>query len=265
MKTQEWIVEDGRIISEPNGAIRAVTLDRPARRNALTPALREALADAIEAALADADCRVIVITGANGHFCSGGDISSFTDMTAVSGRTRMQRAHRMARAILSSEKPVIAAIEGHAAGAGLCLAAGCDIVVASRAAKFSCTFNRVSLLPDLGGLWSIPQRIGLGRTKMLVMSGRTLTADEAERQGLVELVCDPGEALTAALALAREVAHNAPLTHGFIKSTLSRGPMPLEALLAVEADTQGILYDSEDLIEGRNAFLQKRPPNFRGA
>jgi 2-(1,2-epoxy-1,2-dihydrophenyl)acetyl-CoA isomerase len=242
-----------------------LTLDRPARRNALTPPFRDNLAAAIESALADVECRVIVLTGAGGHFCSGGDIGSFTNMAAVSGRTRMQRAHRMVRAIVSGEKPVIAAVEGHAAGAGLCLAADCDIVVASREAKFSCTFNRVGLFPDIGGLWSIPQRIGLGRTKMLMMSGRVLCADEAERQGLVELLCDPGQALMTALSLAQEVARNAPLTHGLVKSTLARGPMPLEALLAPEADNQGVLYGSEDFVEGRNAFLEKRAPSFRGA
>lgn len=264
MNTQEWTVEDGRITVEPDGAVRVVTLDRPARRNALSPPFRNALVDAIESALVDTDCRVIVLTGAGGHFCSGGDISSFTNVTAVSGRARMRRAQRTVRAIVSGEKPVIAAVEGHAAGAGLCLAAACDIVVASRAAKFSCPFNRVGLLPDLGGLWSIPQRIGLGRTKMLMMSGRTLAAEEAERQGLAELVCDPGAALETAVTLAHEVARNAPLTHGLIKATLARGPMSLEALLAAEADNQGVLYGSEDYIEGRNAFLEKRTPTFRG-
>lgn len=262
---QQWTIDDGRVTLAAEDAVRVVTLDRPARRNALTPLFRDHLATAVEAALADAACRVIVLTGAGGHFCSGGDIGSFAGMTAVSGRARMQRAHRMVRAIVAGEKPVIAAVEGHAAGAGLCLAAACDIVVASREARFSCTFNRVGLLPDLGGLWSVPQRIGLGRTKLLMMSGRTLGAEEAERQGLVEELAAPGRALAQAIALAHEVSRHAPLTHGLVKATLARGPMPLEALLAAEADGQGLLYGSDDFVEGRDAFLAKRAPGFHGA
>lgn len=263
MTTQEWSIDDGRITSRADGKVRVVALERPARRNALSPPFRDRLADAIEHALADEDCRVVVLTGAGGHFCSGGDIGSFTNITAVTGRARMQRAHRMVRAIALGEKPVVAAVEGHAAGAGLCLAAACDIIVASREAKLSCSFNRIGLLPDLGGLWSIPQRIGLGRTKLLMMSGRVLPAPEAERQGLVEILAEPGEALATAVALAHEIATHAPLTHGLIKSTLTRGPMPLESLLSTEADNQGVLYGSADFVEGRDAFLQKRPPVFR--
>lgn len=265
MNDLEWTTEDGRITSQADGPVRVVTLDRTARRNALTPEFRDHLASAVEHALGDADCRVVVLTGAGGHFCAGGDIGSFTNMASVSGRARMQRAHRMVRAIAAGEKPVMAAVEGHASGAGLCLAAACDIVVASRTAKFSCTFNRVGLFPDLGGLWSVPQRIGLGRAKLLMMSGRTLEAPEAERQGLVELLSEPGETLAAAVTLAREIAAQAPLTHGLVKSTLARGPMPLEGLLAAEADIQGVLYGSQDFEEGRQAFLEKRRPVFRGA
>lgn len=264
MKNQEWTTDDGRVTSRADGAVRIVTLERPARRNALSAPFREHVATAIEHALADEDCRTIILTGAGGHFCSGGDMASFTGVTAVTGRTRMQRAQRLVRAVAAGEKPVIAAVEGHAAGAGLCLAAACDIVVASREARFSCSFNRVGLLPDAGGLWSVPQRMGLGRAKLLMMSGRVLPAPEAERQGLVEILAEPGEALTAALALAREIAGNAPLSHGLLKATLARGPMALEQLLAIEADAQGVLFGSEDFSEGRAAFLGKRPPVFNG-
>lgn len=265
MERREWAGDEGRVTLDLDDAVGVVTMDRPARRNALSPPFREQLVAALEAALADSDCRVIVLTGTGGHFCAGGDIGSFAGMTAVSGRARMQRAHRLVRALAGGEKPVIAAIEGHAAGAGLCLAAACDIVVASREAKFSCSFNRVGLLPDAGGLWSIPQRIGLGRAKLLMMSGRVIDAQEAERQGLVEQLCEPGQAVAQAVDLAREVARHAPLTHGLIKATLARGPMPLEALLAAEADGQGLLYGSRDFVEGCEAFMQKRAPVFRGA
>lgn len=256
--------EQGQVHYERRGAVGIVTLDRTARRNALSPTFRDRLADTLETAMADADCRVLVLTGAGGHFCAGGDIVSFEGMKAPSGRTRMQRAHRMVRLVVRGEKPVIAAVEGHAAGAGLCLAAACDVVVASSTARFSCTFNRIGLFPDLGGLWSLPQRMGLGRARLLMLTGRMLDAEQAERQGLVEQVCAAGEALATAVALAEEMSRTAPLSNALVKSVFARGPMPLEDLLSAETDAQGVLYGSEDFDEGRRAFIEKRAPSFKG-
>jgi enoyl-CoA hydratase/carnithine racemase len=159
---------------------------------------------------------------------------------------------------------VIAAVEGHAAGAGMCVAANCDIVVASTEAKFTCSFNKIGLLPDLGGLWSIPQRMGLGRAKLLMMTGRMIDATTAQAQGLVEELCAPGAALETAIAMAQEIAQTAPLTNGFVKAALSRGPMNVDELLALECDMQGLLFGTEDFQEGRTAFMEKRKPAFKG-
>jgi 2-(1,2-epoxy-1,2-dihydrophenyl)acetyl-CoA isomerase len=254
----------GTVKAERVGAVALLTLSYPERRNALSLPLRAVLLEALQAAMTDDACRAVVITGEGSHFCSGGDISSFDGVTPTSGRLRMQRVHPIVRLIVRGEKPVIAAVEGHAAGAGLCLAAACDMVVASREAKFSCTFNKIGLFPDLGGAWSLPLRMGHGRAKMLMMSGRVLSAETAERQGLVELVTDPGRALEEALALAQDVAKTAPLSNGLVKAVLSRGPASLEEVLAAEADAQGVLYGSEDFQEGRTAFLEKRSPTFHG-
>src|SRR5690606_7501173 len=119
-------------------------------------------------------------------------------------------------------------------------------------------------LPDLGGLGAVQQRMGLGRSKMLMMSGRVLDGETASRQGLVDELCEPGQALETALALAGEIADNAPLSHGLIKSALARGPMPLEDLLALEVDAQAVLFGSEDFREGTRAFMEKRKPAFKG-
>lgn len=256
--------DEGQVRVSRDAQVTVLTLDRPARRNALSPQFRDRLSEALAAAMDDAQCRVVVITGAGGHFCAGGDIVSFEGMKAPSGRTRMQRAHRMVRLVMRGEKPVIAAVEGHAAGAGLCLAAACDLVVASTSARFSCTFNRIGLFPDLGGMWSIPQRMGLGRARLLMLTGRMLDAQQAAEQGLVEQLCENGQALSTAVALAHEIARASPLTNGLVKSVLARGPMPLEDLLSAETDAQGVLYGSEDFDEGRRAFLEKRAPNFQG-
>lgn len=254
----------GSVSLRNEDGISILTLSYPERRNALSLPLRAALLEALQTAFADEECRVIVITGEGAHFCSGGDISSFDGVTPASGRVRMQRIHPIVRLLLKGEKPVIAAVEGHAAGAGLSLAAACDMVVASREAKFSCTFNRIGLFPDLAAAWTLPQRMGLGRAKMVMMSGRMLDAETAERQGLVDELAEPGQALAQAMALAREVAAAAPLSNGAIKAMLGRGPLALEELLAAEADIQGVMYGTDDFQEGRHAFMEKRKPVFKG-
>lgn len=256
--------QGGNVNIERHGVVWVLELDYPERRNALSLPLRTRLESALQEALASEDCRVIVLTGSGDHFCSGGDISSFDGVTPAKGRTRMQNVHRLVRLITKGEKPVIAAVEGHAAGAGMCVAADCDIVVASETAKFSCTFNRIGLLPDLGGMWSIPQRMGLGRAKLMMLTGRVLEAHAAQAQGLAEEVCPAGKARETAIALGQEIAQFAPLTNGLVKATLARGPMPFEDLLAVETDAQGVLYGTEDFQEGRRAFLEKRKPVFKG-
>jgi 2-(1,2-epoxy-1,2-dihydrophenyl)acetyl-CoA isomerase len=253
-----------KVIVDKQGPVSILTLSYPQKRNALSMALREMLGQALRKELEDQTCRVIVLTGEGGHFSSGGDISGFEGVNSVNGRTRMQRTHEIVRLIMRSEKPIIAAVEGHAAGAGMCVAADCDIVVASTEAKFTCSFNKIGLLPDLGGLWSIPARMGLGRAKMMMLTGRTLDASTAQAQGLVEQLCEPGQALSCAVQLAQEIAQFAPLTHGLTKAALAHGPMSVDALLALEVDLQGLLYGTEDFLEGRTAFMEKRKPSFKG-
>jgi 2-(1,2-epoxy-1,2-dihydrophenyl)acetyl-CoA isomerase len=254
----------GTVKMEKTGAVAVLTLSYPERRNALSLTLREHLHDRLFDAMNDPEVKVLVLTGEGAHFCSGGDLSSFDGVTPAGGRARMQRVQRVVRLLVNGEKPVIAAIEGHAAGAGLSLSAACDIVVASSEAKFSCTFNRIGLVPDLGGLWTLPARMGLGRAKMMVMSGRVLDAKAAEAQGLVDEIVEPGKALEAAVALAQQVAATAPLSNGATKAILNRGLSTLDQVLAAEADAQGVMYGSEDFVEGRAAFLEKRKAVFQG-
>ncbi|WP_419899476.1 enoyl-CoA hydratase/isomerase family protein [Roseomonas sp. USHLN139] len=241
-----------------------LTLSYPRRRNALAPALREALMAHLEAALSNPECRAIVLAGEGGHFCAGGDISGMQGITGMGGRARLHWGHRMIRLLAEGEKPVIAAVEGHAAGAGISVAAACDIVVASRAAVFTCSFNRVGLVPDLGLAWTLQRRMGLGRAKRVMLVGAPMGAEEAATLGLVDQLAEPGQALAAARAMARQIATRAPLSNALAKTLLNRSTGTLAESLAAEADFQGLLYTTEDFQEGRDAFLGKREPSFKG-
>lgn len=254
----------GGVGVERQGAVAIVTLDYPQRRNALSLPVREALHDALAEVLADDACRVIVLTGAGGCFCSGGDISGMEGVEPVAGRQRLRRIHRVVRQIMDSEKPVIAAVEGWAAGAGISLAAACDIVVAASDARFVCSFNKIGLMPDLGAAYSLTQRMGAGRARYMMMSGETFTAEAAERMGLVEVVSEPGAALAAAIALAGRMATTAPLANAMTKALVARMPASLDDMLKAEVEAQAVLFSSEDFAEGRAAFMDKRPPVFKG-
>jgi enoyl-CoA hydratase/carnithine racemase len=249
---------------ERDGPVAVLTLANGARRNALSLPLRAALIAALERAFADRACRAIVLTGEGDHFCAGGDITGMTGLDAVAGRDRVLALGRIARLIVGGEKPVVAAVEGHAAGAGLSLAALCDIVVASRTARFTCSFNKLGLVPDLAASFVLPLRMGLGRAKLLMLSGRTLDAEAAERGGLVEIVAEAGQARAEALALAHELAAKAPLSNAYAKALLARMPRDLEEMLRAEADAQAILFTSQDFDEGRRAFGEKRAAVFEG-
>ncbi|MGA0595097.1 enoyl-CoA hydratase/isomerase family protein [Enterovirga sp. CN4-39] len=257
--------EETAILREDrDGPVLILTMNYPQRRNALSLPLRAALIDALTAAMADTAVRAVVLCGAEGNFSSGGDLSSMEGVTGVSGRERLANVHRLIRLLVTGEKPVIAAVEGYAFGAGLSLAAACDIVVASRTAKFGCSFNKIGLMPDLGAVWTLPLRMGLGRAKHIMLRGQTFGAEEAERWGIAEVLADPGQAVAEAVAIAHELAAVSPLSNGYTKALLSRMPRDLEEMLRAEADAQAVLFTSEDFDEGRRAFLEKRKPAFAG-
>lgn len=252
------------LTESPRPELRIIRLNNPAKRNALSLDLRAALIAAVKEAMADDAVRVLVLTGSGGAFCAGGDISSMNNVGGVAGRQRLASLHELVRLIVAGPKPVIAAVEGYAYGAGMSLALLCDQVVTASDAKFCCSFNKVGLMPDMAALWTVPQRVNAGWTRRLLMLAEEIDGETAARIGLADQVVAPGEVLSAALTLADRFASLAPLPVGFIKSTLARGPQPLEALLAQEADGQALLFNSADFAEGRDAFLEKRKPVFKG-
>ncbi|TDR94039.1 enoyl-CoA hydratase/isomerase family protein [Enterovirga rhinocerotis] len=250
---------------ETGDGVTTLTLNAVSKRNALAMPMREDLADALDAAIADPACRAIVLTGAGEHFCAGGDIGGMGGVDAISGRNRLASGHRIVRAMIEGETPVISAVEGYAVGAGLSLAIAADIVVAARTAKFACSFNRLGLVADFGAAWLLPMRAGIGRARQIMLTGDTFEAESAERWGLAEILTETGGALAEATALARRIAATtAPLSNAFAKRLLARMPGTLDDVLRAEADSQAALYTSRDFAEGRAAFLGKRKPVFEG-
>ncbi len=250
--------------ADSQGAIRIIRLNYPAKRNALSLPLRADLLAAVELAMAEEAVRAIVLTGNGGTFCAGGDISSMQSTQGVAGRQRLANLHRLVRLLVAGPKPVIAAVEGYAYGAGMSLALLCDQVVAASDAKFCCSFGKVGLMPDMAALWTVPQRVDAGWARRLLILAEEIDGETALRIGLADQAVQPGRALEAALALAARFAAQAPLPMAFTKAALARGPQSLESLLALEADNQALLFNSEDFAEGRDAFLAKRKPVFKG-
>lgn len=243
------------------GATAVLTLDYPARRNALAMPMRQALIDAFETMESDHTIRAVVLTGAGGTFCAGGDISGMDASDLLAGRERFRTTHKLVRLLIKSRLPIIAAIEGHAVGAGLSLALCCDTVVAAADAKLAAGFGRVGLVADLGLLHTLPARIGQGRARQIFLYGETMTGEAAERIGLVDHVVPNGAALATALDRARFFATAAPIPIALTKQFLADG---LDAALDWEREVQSSLFLTADHAEGRAAFLAKRAPIFAG-
>lgn len=250
-------------IDLPEDRVARLTLDQPERRHALSAELRAALMDALEEVLGDPDIRAIVITGSEGHFCAGGDISSMKDLSADAGRARMQAGHRLVRLLAYAEKPLIAAVEGYAMGAGAGIALWCDAVIAGAGAHVGFPFFRIGLVPDYGITYTLPRRIGEGRARQILLNAKTLSASEALTQGLLDEVVPDGDVQDRAIEAAAEMARQPATAVALTKQLLNRSPGELEALLQREALSQGLCMVSDDHKEGASAFREKREPNFR--
>lgn len=247
-----------------DGAVAVLTLNYPARRNAFCLQMRTQLRERLDAAMVDAEVRAIVITGAGGHFCAGGDISEMEQRTLLQNRERWNLVAALIRAIALGPKPVVAAVEGIAMGAGLSIAALADYGVAAGDAKFGAAFVKVGLLPDMGVLWSLQHRVGRAKAREILGLARVFDGVEAGRIGLANEVAAPGQALTRALAVAQEYARLPPVATALLKSALAQGVDSLDAAIRSEVEFQAVAMASQDHAEAVRAYTDKRTPKFNG-
>ncbi|MBI5256527.1 MAG: enoyl-CoA hydratase/isomerase family protein [Burkholderiales bacterium] len=244
------------------GAVRTLTLNRPAALNSFTAAMHAELRAALEAAAADAAVRCVVLTGAGRGFCAGQDLNDpeMSDVEAVVDTLYKP----LALSLRSYPVPVIAMVNGVAAGAGANLALNCDFVIAARSAAFIQAFSKIGLVPDCGGTWLLPRIVGRARAIGLAMTGDKLPAEEAERIGMIWRCVDDAALGETTMALAHKLAalpaRALAQTRQLIDAAM---PMDYAAALGQEARVQGEMSRAGDFAEGVAAFLAKRAPVFK--
>jgi enoyl-CoA hydratase/carnithine racemase len=255
------------LLTEDTGPVRWLTIDRPERKNAIPfdgwPELRDAFLD-----FERSDARVLIFTGAGGDFCAGADLdqTKAADMGSVADRhARMKQVHDTAIALHRSAKPTIAAVDGVAVGAGMNLALGCDVVLATERARFSEIFVKRGLSLDSGGSWLLPRVVGLQRAKELVLSGRIIGAEEAVELGIALEAVASHALADRARELADSFLKGAPVAQMFAKQGLNAAfESSFEESISWETQSQAIAFATEDVFEGIAAFLQKREPEWKG-
>jgi len=249
--------------------VRTITLNRPDKLNAFSGTMREDLLDALRNADGDAECRVVVITGAGRAFCAGGDVDYMSglqrDGNLPAFRKLLDAGGNVVLQIASMEKPVIASVNGIAAGAGCNLALACDYRIVSDAAKLGETFVKIGLHPDWGGTWLLPRLVGRGRAAELLMTGRIVDAAEALAIGMVDRVVPAAELEAETTKLAQSIATAPPIAVAGIKRALAASDRnDLRAQLDLEAEHQMQAFASRDAAEGLSALFEKRAPRFEG-
>jgi 2-(1,2-epoxy-1,2-dihydrophenyl)acetyl-CoA isomerase len=253
------------LLTSRDGAVLTLTLNRPEAYNAFTRELHAELHAALTGEAAEPAVRAVVITGAGKAFCSGQDIREFRELRGSIADALDQTYHPNVRAIRALQKPVLAAVNGVAAGAGLSLACACDVRVASDAASFVPGFVGIGLVPDAGGTWFLHRLLGFARAFEWMSTNRKLTADEALQWGLVSEVVPAAEFDQQVRELAETWAGLPTLAVAGTKRLFDAAyGSSLEEQLAREAETQDAATQTDDFGEGVAAFLERRPPSFSG-
>jgi 2-(1,2-epoxy-1,2-dihydrophenyl)acetyl-CoA isomerase len=259
------------VIAALEGGVLTLMLNRPQRLNAMSHALIEAMNRELARARDSEDVRAVLLTGIGRGFCAGADLAGPGPGDPAAGGERdvgaaMDRLFNpMIRAMRALPKPIVAAVNGVAAGGGANLALACDIVLAARSARFDQAFVRISLIPDLGGTWFLPHTVGDARARALAMLGSSVPAEEAARMGMIWQVVDDSALKEEATKIAHRLAAGPTLSYAAIKKAIDAAATnTLDRQLDLERDSQRELGRRADFKEGVAAFLAKRPANFTG-
>ncbi|MCW2772234.1 MAG: short chain enoyl-CoA hydratase / Enoyl-CoA hydratase [Nocardioides sp.] len=256
-------------LERPSDGVAVLTLDNPDQRNAMSDAMTASWVEAVDELAADRSLRAVVVTGEGSAFCSGGNtswIASEPDASVDHLRTRMIAFYRAWLSIRKLEVPTIAAVNGPAIGAGLCLALACDLRYAASGAKMGVPFVKLGMHAGMAGTYLLPNVVGAAHARDLLLTGRVVDADEALRLGLVSRVIEPASFHDEVLATAAGIAATAPIASRLTKLALADGGhADLESCLQWEAMAQPITLATADLQEGIRAAREKRPAVFTGA
>jgi 2-(1,2-epoxy-1,2-dihydrophenyl)acetyl-CoA isomerase len=254
---------------EMSGSVATITLNRPDVLNAMNREMFADLNNVFDAVASDTATRAVVITGSGRGFCSGADLRSVTAESDVSApavfKTYLRQINELILKILRLEKPVVAAVNGPAVGAGCNVALACDIIFMAREAYLSEIFVKRGLVPDFGGLYLLPRYVGISKAKEFIYTGERIDSEMASNLGIANRVFSSEELMPEAMEFAERLASGPTVTIGLAKLGILRGlESGVEAVLEYEALAQAIIRTTSDTAEAINAFLDKREPNFQG-
>jgi 2-(1,2-epoxy-1,2-dihydrophenyl)acetyl-CoA isomerase len=260
-------VEPASILVAVHDGWAEITLNRPDRLNSFNVDMHLRLAEALDGISADASCRAVLLTGAGRGFCAGQDLSDRVGLTDAPdlGHTIETYYNPLVRRLRSLRKPIVAAVNGVAAGAGANIALACDIVLAAKSAKFIQAFAKIGLVPDSGGTYHLPRLIGHARARGLALTAEPITAEKAESWGLIWKAVDDADLLPQARTLVAHLATQPTEGLALIKQALNASATnSLDQQLDLERDLQRLAGRTPDYAEGVKAFMEKRPATFTG-
>lgn len=262
----EQVREFEAIVYEKLNRVALIRLNRPEMMNALEADLALELVEAVRDAGADENIGAVVLTGTGKVFSSGGDLSKLMQgFELIEGRQWLKEGYNQIMELTRITKPVLAAVNGYAVGAGFSLALMCDMIYAAESAKFGMAFIKVAAVPDCGALYFLPRLVGLQKAKELVFSGSNITAAEAARIGVVNHVYAEDDLLPQVLKVAEQLAEGPPIALAQAKEILNAsGNLSLDTVMELEIYAQSLCFQTEDHREGVMAFLEKRKPDFKG-
>lgn len=260
------MLEYKNILYEKRDGVALVTMNRPEMMNALEAELAGEVVDAVRDASADEEIGSIVLTGTGKSFSSGGDLGRLMQgFDLLDGRRWLKEGYAQLMEFPGTKKPVIAAVNGYAVGAGFSLAMLCDLIYAADTAKFGQAFIKIGAIPDCGSLYFLPRLVGLQKAKELVFTGVNIDAAEAHRIGIVNRVVPAADLLEEALGLGRQLAAGPAVAMGLAKEILNASSnLSLAEVMEMEIYAQSLCLQTEDHKEGIIAFLEKRKPEFKG-